>query len=220
MDMRCFFTSSAGVMLLCAGCASTVTIEAKGTQKADATIPSHVTYAVLPTMEVEKDPNFTTYARLVAKKMDERGFKESDAKTATLGVYLGYGVTESSTSAASSGAPPPMGSQGGMGTGGSGYGGGGGGGYASGVSSSDPTAAKRFISQLVIVVGDLPESRTAGTLVELWRGEAMHRGLTNDLPALAPLLVEASFRNFGDTTSTAATHTFGEEEIKSLRNAK
>lgn len=37
-----------------------------------------------------------TYARLVAKRMDEQGFKETDAKTAKLAVYGGYGVTESS----------------------------------------------------------------------------------------------------------------------------
>lgn len=212
MHMRWFFPSSVGVMLLCAGCASMVTIEAKGTQKAEATIPSRVTYAVLPTVEVEKDPNFSTYARLIARKMDERGYKESDAKTAKLGVYLGYGVAESLANAASSGAPPPMGNPGGMGSGGSG------GGYGSAVSSSDPAASKRFTSQVVIVVGDLPNSRATGTLVELWRGEAMHRGHSSDLPASVPLLVEASFRHFGDTTSTAVSHTFGEEEIKKLRD--
>jgi hypothetical protein len=216
--MRWFFTFSAGVMLLSAGCASMVSIEAKGTQKTEATIPSQVTYAVLPTVEVEKDPNFSTYAGLVARKMDERGFKESDAKTAKLGVYLGYGVTEPLVNSRPSGAPPPMGNPGGMSAGGSGYGGGGGA-YGGAASSSDPTSVKRFASQVVIVVGDLPESRAKGTLVELWRGEAMHRGHNNDLPALAPLLVEASFRHFGES-STAATHTFVEEEIEKLRSAK
>jgi hypothetical protein len=92
-----YYLSAIGMLLLCSGCASMVTIEAKGTLKSEATIPPHVTYAVLPTTDVEKDPAFSTYARLVAKKMDERGFKESDAKTAMLGVYVGYGVTESTT---------------------------------------------------------------------------------------------------------------------------
>jgi hypothetical protein len=59
----------------------------------EAIIPSHVTYAIFPTGEVEKDSAFPTYARLVAKKMDEQGFKETDAKTAKLAVYVGYGVT-------------------------------------------------------------------------------------------------------------------------------
>jgi hypothetical protein len=40
---------------------------------------------------------------------------------------------------------------------------------------------------------------------------------TNDLQALAPLLLDASFRHFGETTSATVTHTFGEEEVKKLR---
>jgi hypothetical protein len=73
-----------------------VTIEAKGKRNGEATIPSHLTYAVFPTGEVENDLAFPTYARLVVRKMDEHGFKESDVKTAALAVYVGYGVTEPS----------------------------------------------------------------------------------------------------------------------------
>lgn len=217
MKMGWCFMSSVAVLLFCTGCASTVTVEAKGIQKADALIPPHVTYAIFPTTEVEKDPAFSTYARLVAKKMDERGFKESESRTAQLGVYLGYGVTESSSSTPISGAPPPMGNPGGVGTGSGGYGGGGG--YGSAVSSTDPTSVRRFTSQVVIVVGDLPKSRAAGSLAELWRGEALSTG-DNNLPAMAPLLVEAGFRHFGETTSPPVQHTFSEEEIKKLRDAK
>jgi hypothetical protein len=32
-----------------------------------------------------------------------------------------------------------------------------------------------------------------------------------------PLLVEAAFRHFGQTTAGTVPHTFGEEEIKTLR---
>ncbi len=84
--------------------------------------------------------------------------------------------------------------------------------------SSNPV--QQVISQVAVVVGDLPKSRAAGSLVELWRGETLHRGSTNDLPALAPLLVDASFRHFGETTSSAVTHSFGEEDVKKLREGQ
>jgi hypothetical protein len=210
-------TVAAGLMVLGLGCTSMVTVQSNGTQKAEAPIPPHVTYAVFPTNEVEKDPAFARYSRLVAEKMNERGYKETESKVAQLGVYLGYGVTESSPGLGSSTPRPPMGGTGGMGSGG-GYSGGGG--YMGGVSSSDPSTARRVTSQMVIIVGDLPKSRAAGELVELWRGEATHTGHTNELPQLAPLLVDATFRHFGESTPAPVDHTFGEEEIKKLRDRK
>jgi hypothetical protein len=216
MNKGRLFASAAVPVLLCAGCASTVTIESKGTQKADAPVPPHVTYAIFPAAEVEKDPNFEKYARLVAAKMNEHDYKETEAKVAQLGVYLGYGVTESSPGSIT--ARPSTGGQGGMGQGGGGYGGGGG--YMGSVSSSDPSSARRVTSQMVIVVGDLPKSRASGQLVELWRGETTHTGHANDLPELAPLLVDATFRHFGESTSAPVQHTFGEEEIKKLQDSK
>lgn len=213
-----------GMALLCASCASMVTIEATSMLKNEGTIPSHVTYAVMPTTEVEKDPSFPGYARLVAKKMDERGFKESDAKSAKLAVYLAYGVTESTAAASSVAASPPMGNSGGMGPGGMGAGGssgyGGSGGYGTSVSSQGAPTVKRFTSQMVVVVADLMKSRATGALVELWRGETMHTGAVGDLPAVAPLLVDANFRHFGETTATTVPHTFSEEEIKTVRENK
>ncbi len=117
-----YFLFAMGMLLLCTGCTSLVTIEAKGTLKSEETIPAHVTYAVIPAKEVEKDPAFPTYARLVAKKMDERGFKETDVKSAKLGIYVAYGVTESTTVIPSGGVTPPMGNAGKMGSGGMGSG--------------------------------------------------------------------------------------------------
>jgi hypothetical protein len=43
--------------------------------KGETPIPPHVTYAVFPAVEVETDQAFSTYARLVAKKMNEQGYK-------------------------------------------------------------------------------------------------------------------------------------------------
>jgi hypothetical protein len=113
-----------------------------------------------------------------------------------------------------------MGGSGGMGPGG-GYGGGaGGGGYMGSTSSSDPSKVRRVISQMMVIVGDLPKSREAGQLVELWRGESRHTGHTNELPQLAPLLVDATFRHFGESTSASVDHTFGEEQVKKLRGVE
>jgi hypothetical protein len=215
MNRGWFFAPSAAGMLLCAGCVSTTTIESKGTQKAETPIPPHVTYAVFPTAEVEKDPAFAKYARFVAAKMNEHGYKETEAKVAQLGVYLGYGVTESSPGSIT--ARPPAAGQGGTGATSGGYGGGGG--YMGSMSSADPSSARRVTSQVVIVVGDLPKSRAAGQLVELWRGETTHTGHANELPQLAPLMVDATFRHFGETTSEPVQHTFSEEEMKKLRDS-
>jgi hypothetical protein len=218
MNRKWVGVAVAGLMVLGLGCTSMVTVQSKGTQNADAPIPPHVTYALFPTTEVEKDPAFAQYSRLVAEKMNERGYKETESKVAQLGVYLAYGVTQSSPGLGSSSPPPPpTGGAGGMGAGG-GYSGGGG--YMGSVSSSDPSTARRVTSQMVIIVGDLPKSRAAGELVELWRGESRHTGHTNELPQLAPLLVDATFRHFGESTSAPVDHTFGEEEIKKLRDHK
>jgi hypothetical protein len=211
---RGWFLALAASTSLCAGCASSVTIESKGTQKPDAPIPAHVTYAIFPASEVEKDAAFPQYARLVAAEMNERGYKETEAKVAQLAVYLGYGVTESSPGSLTS---RPVPSTGGMGSGG-GYGGGGG--YMGSASSSDPSSARRVTSQVIVVVGDLPKSRAAGQLVELWRGETTHTGHANEFPKLAPLLIDASFRHFGESTAAPVQHTFGEEEMKKLQKSK
>lgn len=223
MNRGWFNSSVVGIVLLCASCSSMVAIEAKGTRKGEAAIPPHVTYAVFPTGEVDKDPAFSTYARLVARKMDEHGFKESDARTAQLAVYVGYGVTESLSGDMSPDASAQTGRSVGMGPtgmspGGQGYGAGG---YGGGMAASQPSSTvKQFVSQMVVVIGDLPKSRAAGSLVELWRGETRHRGSTSDLPTVAPLLVDANFRHFGETTSSDVTHSFGEEDVKKLREGQ
>ena len=49
-------------------------------------------------------------------------------------------------------------SPGGMATGGEGYGGGR---YGGGVAAQASTVGKQYVSQLVVVVGDLPQSRAA-----------------------------------------------------------
>jgi hypothetical protein len=213
MKMGWFLMSSAGLLLLCIGCAPVVTVSANGTQKADAQLPPHVTYAIFPAAEVEKDPAFTSYSHLVAKEMDEHGYKASDPRTAKLAVYLAYGIKETALSAGSQVPSPSMVGTGGMG------GGTGTGQYGTGVSSTGTQLVRRYISQVVIVVGDLPQSRATGSLAELWRGETISTG-DNDLPALMPLLVEANFRHFGETTSTPIQHTFTEEEIKKLQSGQ
>ncbi|GIW54417.1 MAG: hypothetical protein KatS3mg082_0821 [Nitrospiraceae bacterium] len=200
-------TFVAGLMLSGLGCARTVTVDVQG--KGETPIPSHITYAVFPAQEVEKDSAFSTYARLIAQKMNEHGYKETESRTAKLAVYLAYGVSESSPGTLSRGASSMLGSPGGMGASG--------GAYGTSVASSDPSRVRQFTSRVVIAIGDLPKSREAGSLVELWRGHATVTGLTGDLPALMPLLVEAAFRHFGQTTAGTVQHTFGEEEIKILR---
>jgi hypothetical protein len=43
---------------------------------------------------------------------------------------------------------------------------------------------------------------------ELWRGETMNTSSSNDLTQLAPLMVEAAFQHFGETTPTSVSHQF------------
>jgi hypothetical protein len=73
---------------------------------------------------------------------------------------------------------------------------------------------------VVVVVLDLPNSRDTGSLVELWRGEAVAAGNSNDLPGMAPVMVEAAFRHFGETTANKVQHAFGDDEMKKLREAR
>src|SRR5262249_37333442 len=158
--------------------------------------------------EVEKDPAFPEYAKLVSKKMDARGYKKTTDKTAHLGVYLAYGSTATTTTNTTASAPmPPMSAGSGMGPSGSG---GGSYGMATGTPSTS-TSVQQYKNQLVIVVLDLQKSRAAGTAAELWRGETMNMGGSNDLTHLAPLMVDGAFQHFGETTSSSVSHRFTDE---------
>ena len=206
------------VMLLCLGCGhQTMTVDVNGTRKAETPIPSHVTYAVLPTTEVEKDPAFPTYAKIVAEKMEGRGYRQSSERSASLGVFLAYNLHEGSSQAGapSSGPSMGMGGGGGMGSGSSGPG-------TYGVAGSPPSAGsfRTHTTQLVIVVVDLQKSRAAGTPVELWRGETNSAVSSKDLSQVAPLLIDAAFKHFGETTSNTVQHTFGEEDLKKPQETK
>ena len=143
--------------------------------------------------------------------IDSPPHAETDAKVAKLGVYLAYGVTEQAAAAPSSAAGPPLGSPGG--TGGSG-------GYGTSVSPSSSAGFSRYVAQVVLIAADLTQSRATGSVVELWRGNAQTTGPSKDLQALAPLLIEGAFRHFGDTTATTVRHSFGEEEVKKLRETR
>lgn len=209
MTMRGCRTLVAGLMLVSLGCAGGVTVDVHG--RGTQPIPPHITFAVIPTGEVEHDPAFPSYARLVARKLAERDYRETDAKVAKLGVYLAYGVTEQAATAPSSAGGPPLGSPAGTG---------GGVGYGTAVSPSASAGFSRYVAQVVLIAADLTQSRATGSVVELWRGNAQTTGPSKDLQALAPLLIEGAFRHFGDTTATTVQHTFGEEEIKALRGPR
>ncbi|MGC4098134.1 MAG: DUF4136 domain-containing protein [Nitrospira sp.] len=201
-------------LLACMGCAQTVTVNVFGTSQSPDPIPRDVTYSVMPTNEVEKDPAFLEYAKLVSHKMDARGYKKTSDKTAHLGVYLAYGSTATATP---TGAPvPPMGVGGGMSSAGSGTG-------SYGMATRTPsetTSVRQYKNQLVIVVLDLQRSRGAGSAVELWRGETMNTSSSNDLTQLAPLMVDAAFRHFGETTPRSVPHHFTDEESKKIRDSQ
>ncbi|MGC4097124.1 MAG: DUF4136 domain-containing protein [Nitrospira sp.] len=202
---------------VCVGCAQSVTVNVSGTSKSPEPIPQHVTYAVLPTNEVEHDRAFPDYAQLVSQHMEARGYKKTTDKTAHLGVYLAYGSTAVTTTATTSSAPlPPMNTGSGMSPSGSG-----GGSY--GMSTGTPstsTNAPQFKHQLVIVVLDLLKSRAAGTAAELWRGETMNSSHSNDFTRLAPLMVDAAFQHFGETTPSSVSHHFTEEESQKLQGTQ
>ncbi len=192
-------------LLLGSGCASAVMVEADGSRKTPQPIPSHVTFAVLPTTEVEHDPAFPTYAGLVARELTQRDYKQTEPNVAKFGVYLSYKVTGPSQREATTFTGSAMGTSSMGGT--SGY----------GMSGSSVGGSQGYVSRVVIVVLDLTHSQAADSSVELWRGEARTTGLVNDLPAVAPLLIHAAFRHFGEETPMPVRHAFSEEEAKALR---
>lgn len=216
MNLRLGTLTCCCILLLCVGCAQTVAVTVSGTNKAGEPIPPHVTYAVLPTAEVEKDRAFPEYAKLVTNHMDARDYKQTTEKTAQLGVYLAYGTHDGAAENAAMPKYPTMGMNSGMGSGSSG-----GGGYGVPVGTpSNSAGLKIYTNQMVIVVLDLQKSRAAGKAVELWRGDTMYTGSSNDLAQLAPLMIDAAFRHFGDTTPDTVRYQFSEEEIKKLQESK
>lgn len=212
-DVLCASMLSSG-LLLSAGCAQTVVVDASGTTKS-GTIPPHVTYVVLPTTEVEKDQAFPEYAALVAGKMDSMGYKKTSEKTAQLGVFLAYATHEGISGTLGKPANSGM-NMGGMGPGspgGSGYG------MSSG-PSQDASGQRMYTNQLIVVVVDLQKSGNAAPIVELWRGETTNLSHSKNFGQVAPLMVDAAFRHFGETTPDKVRHQFTEEEAKKLQETK
>jgi hypothetical protein len=201
-------------LIVCAGCAHTVVIDASGTTKSGS-IPPHVTYTVLPTTEVEKDASFPQYAALIAGKMDEMGYKKTTEKTAQLGVFLAYASHEGTSNATANAANPAMG------MGGPGPGGPGGSGYGAASTPSPNTPAQRmYTNQLVIVVVDLQKSSNTGPLVELWRGETTNSSSSKNFEQVAPLMVDAAFQHFGESTPSKMRHEFTLEDGKKPQETK
>ena len=200
-------------VLTCMGCATTTTVGVSGTNKAGMPIPPHVTYVVLPTSEVERDPAFSEYQELVTRQMDARGYKRTSEKAAQLGVFLAYATQRNVSVGSSASGGSGMGAAGGIGSGGSGSG-------SYGMTAEASPEHPRYTNQLVIVIVDLQQSRTQRSTVELWRGETFNTSHSNNLQRAAPLMVDAAFRHFGDTTAGQVQHTFGEKEADTIRGLK
>lgn len=215
--MNRYFSSAAlgTALLLCAGCAQNVTVMASGTSHTADPIPQRVTYTVLPTTEVAKDQAFPDYAQLVSEKMEGRGYKRTSEKTAQLGVFLAYGSTAGTTASVDS-PPRTVGAGGGMGSSGTGSGS-----YGMGTTTTAGSPnMPQYRNQLVIVVVEMQKSAAAGSAVELWRGDTTNTGSSNDLKKLAPLMVDAAFQHFGETTSGAVSHRFDDETIRRISGSK
>ena len=188
-----------------AACSQISVVTVTGTSSSDTPIPPHVTYAVLPVVEVEKDPSFPQYAELVARQMDARDYRKTSPQTAHLGIFLLYKTREGTSKTG-----------GGVSSGGSGtsvdY-------TMTTGSAPISTGPRLYTHQLVIVVMDLKNSNSTGPLVELWRGDTKNVDSSKDLLPIAPLMVDAAFRHFGDTTAPDIRHLFNEEEIKKLQSS-
>jgi hypothetical protein len=185
------------------GCSQISVVTVTGTSNSETPIPSHVTYAVLPVVEIEKDPSFPKYAEIVARQLDARDYRKTSPQTAHLGVFLSYKTREGTSQTA-----------GGISSAGSGSSVD----YTMTTGSAPVTTGPRmYTHQLVIVVVDFKRSDSTGPLVELWRGETKNIDSSKDLLSIAPLMVEAAFRHFGDTTAPDVRHHFNEEEIKKLQ---
>lgn len=189
---------------VCAGCSQISVVTVTGTRNSDTPIPPHVTYAVLPVVEVEKDPSFSKFADLVARQMDARDYRKTSQQTAHLGVFVLYKTREgtSKTGGATSSGASGTSVDYTMTTG----------------SAPASTGPRIYTHQLVIVVVDFKKSNSTGPLVELWRGETKNVDSSKDLLPIAPLMVEAAFRHFGDTTDPDIRHLFNDEEISKLQS--
>ncbi len=197
------------------GCGTQYHAVVNGFQNREQQIPLQATFVVLPVATKENDLAFQEYARMVERKLEERGYRKADVKAADLAVFISYGIDSGSVRNYSYSMPVYgtsnfSGSS--FGSGGSSYFSG----TTSGIVGSQTVAGsvKEYTRTLIVDVVDLAKVRTEGAIVSIWKGEIESAGSSSDLRLVMPVLIEAGFRHFGENTKKGIRHIFRENDIE------
>jgi hypothetical protein len=75
-------------MVLLSGCATRFAVDVSGFANREKLLPVQATYVLLPVQGKENDLAFQEYAGMVGKKLDARGYKRTDIKSADLAIFL------------------------------------------------------------------------------------------------------------------------------------
>jgi hypothetical protein len=207
-------------MVLLSGCATRFAVDVSGFANREKLLPVQATYVLLPVQGKENDLAFQEYAGMVGKKLDARGYKRTDIKSADLAIFLAYGIddgkihnyaysmpaygttTFSGTSFGSKGITQFSGSSSGI------------------VGTQTMAGSYAVYTRLLIVdVVDLSMYRENGTIDSLWKGEISSRGSSDDIRLVMPVLIEAGFKHFGQNTQRKIRHVIfeGDNDVEKLR---
>lgn len=220
--MRKFMLSITLILGICFLAACTrYEVTVNGFRNMNEPIPPQATYAIFQPDGQQNDLAFQEYSKMVEHKLQERGYRKTDIKSADLAILLNYGIDEGVTSYSASSTPvygtsnfsgTAMSSTGGA----TFYTGQSSGIVSSQTQISSHTVHKRILTLQVI---DLSKLRVDGSVVPLWKSETISRGSSSDLRRVVPYLIEGTFMHFGENTKMGIRHTIYEDDqaIEKLR---
>lgn len=208
--------------LLAGGC-TRYHVQVNGFQNPEQPLPQTATYSIIPLENQKNDLEFMGYARMVERKLQERGYKKAEARDADLVIILAYGVDQGTTKAFAYSVPQygtsnfsgsAFGSSGTTFFSGTSY----------GIVGSQTYAGSYVEHQrtLIIDVIDIARYRKDGTIVSVWQGRINRTGSSGDLRRVMPYMIEAGFRHWGEDTKLGIRHVIFEDEsaIVKLREDK
>lgn len=193
-----------------------------GFRNMNETITPQATFAIFEPDGLKNDLEFQEYSKMVERKLQERGYRKSDIKSADMAILLNYGIDEGVTKYSASSSPvygtsnfsgTAMSSSGGTTL----YSGQLSGVVGSQIQVDSHTVHKRTLTLQVI---DLFKLRVDGSVTPLWKSETISKGSSSDLRRVMPYLIEGTFMHFGENTKMGIRHKIyeGDEAVEKLRN--
>lgn len=203
-------------------CTARYEVIVNGFRNVNETMLPQATYAIFQPENQKSDLEFQEYARMVEHKLEEKGYRKADIKSADIGVLINYGIDEGVTKYTASSSPvygTRYFSATAMGSGGSTFYSGQSSGIVGSQTSMDSDTVYKRVLTLQVV--NLAKLRADGSVGPIWKGETTSRGSLSDLRRVMPYLIEGTFLHFGENTKMGSLHTIdeGDKTVENLRNA-